>query len=155
MNYVTAGLLAFITLLGGFYGGYRYEAAKVPSSSAGSPTASATGGGTGVGRFAGGGGAFAGGGGTGGAGFFGGRGGAGTITNLTATGFTLTTPGGATTKVTFGSGMTVRKTVDGATSDLQDNLTVTVTGQRDASGNLTATAVTIVPAITASPSPAG
>jgi len=153
MNYVTAGLVAFITLLGGFYGGYRYEAAKVPATPAAASNAT-NGTGTGSGRFAGGfaGGAF--GGGAGGAGF-GGRGGAGTVSNLTASGFTLTTPGGTTTKVTFGSGMTVRKTVDGATSDLQDNLTVTVSGQRDASGNLTASTVTIIPAITASPSPAG
>jgi hypothetical protein len=153
MNYVTAGLVAFITLLGGFYGGYRYEAAKVPATNSNPPTAlqgGATGGaGAGAGRAGGG---FAGAGGAGG--LFAGRGGAGTISNLTATGFTLTTSNGTVTKVTFaGSGVTVRKTEAGSLSDLQNSETVTVTGQRDASGNLTAAAITIVPA--PAPSTAG
>ncbi|HVD01886.1 MAG TPA: hypothetical protein VNG93_12185 [Candidatus Dormibacteraeota bacterium] len=154
MNYVTAGLVAFITLLGGFYGGYSYEAAKVPASTGSGAAAASTGAGAaaaagaGAGRF---GGAF--GGGAGGA--FAGRGGAGKISNLTATGFTLTTAAGTVTKVTFGSGVTVRKTVTGTTSDLQNGVTVTVTGQRDASGNLTATAVTLVPLPAASATPGG
>jgi len=168
MNNLTAGLIVVIALLGGFYGGFRYESGKVgttPAAAATAATGSAatgrTGTGTGAGAaggagFAGGGGAgFAGGGGggAGGAGFGGGRGSAGTITNLTATGFTLHTANGTDTKVTFAPSATVRKTVSGQLSDLQESATVTVTGTRDSSGNLVATAITIVPA--ASPSPAG
>ena len=148
MSYVTAGLVAFIALLGGFYGGYRYEAARVPATTSNTPTVTqGTAAGAGAGRTAGG---FAGAGGAGG--IFAGRGGVGTISNLTATGFTLTTANGTVTKVTFASsGLTVRKTDTGSVSDLQDSETVTVTGQRDASGNLTATGITIVPSPAASP----
>lgn len=150
MNHVTAGLVAFITLLGGFYGGYRYEAAKIPSTTGSTGAAAATtggGGAAGGGRIGAG---FAGAGGAGG-GIFAGRGGAGTISNLSATGFTLTTPNGTVTKVTLGPSVTVRKTVNGSVSDLQDSETVTVSGTRDAGGNLQATAITIVPAPAASP----
>ena len=88
------------------------------------------------------------------AGFGGGRGGnAGTITNLTSTGFTLHSANGTDTKVTFASGATVRKTVAAQQTDLTNTATVTVTGTRDASGNLVATTITIVPV--ASPSPGG
>jgi hypothetical protein len=149
MNYITGGLVAFIALLGGFYGGYRYEAAKVPATASNTTTIQGGAGTAAGGTRTGGAGGFAGAGGAGGV--FGGRGGAGTITNLTANGFTLTTAGGTTTKVTFGSGVTIRKTVTGSSSDLQDSETVTVTGTRDASGNLTATAINIVPTPTASP----
>jgi hypothetical protein len=158
MSNLIAGLFVVIALMGGFYGGYRYEATKLPTTQA---AATGTGGnnaagGGGGGRFGGGGG-FTGAGGTAGgggpAGGFGGRGSIGTVTNLTATGFTLHTIGGTDTKVTFASGAGVRKTVDGALSDLQDLETVTVTGDRDAAGNLTATVITIVPAISPSPSP--
>ena len=82
MSYVTAGLVAFIALLGGFYGGYRYEAARVPATTSNTPTVTqGTAAGAGAGRTAGG---FAGAGGAGG--IFAGRGGVGTISNLTATG---------------------------------------------------------------------
>jgi hypothetical protein len=154
MNYLTGGLVAIITLLGGFYGGYRYEAAKVPAPTNNNAPVIVQGGGAGAGAGAGRtGGGFGGAGGAGGV--FAGRGGAGTISNLTATGFTLTNANGTVTKVTFGSGVTVRKTVTGTASDLQDSQTVTVSGTRDASGNLTATAITIVPAPAASPGAGG
>ena len=81
--------------------------------------------------------------------------GVGTITNLTATGFTLHSANGTDIKVTFGSGATVRMTVAGQITDLKDNVNVTVTGARDASGNITATAITIVPAPAASPAAGG
>jgi hypothetical protein len=160
MNNLTVGLIAVIAVLGGFYGGFRYEASKVTTASAAAATTTAgtgttgrtgTGTGTGAGGGAGGaGGGFAGG---GGAGFAGGRGNAGTITNLTSTGFTLHSANGTDTKVTFASSATVRKTVTGALTDLQNNVTVTVTGTRDSSGNLVATTITLVPL--ASPSPGG
>jgi len=159
---LTAGLIVVIALLGGFYGGFRYESSKVGTTAAAATTTGTTGTtgrtGTGTGTGTARGGGFAGGGGvTGGGagagGFGGGRGGAGTITNLTATGFTLHTANGTDTKVTFAAGATVRKTVTGALTDLSNSVTVTVTGTRDSSGNLVATAITIVPV--ASPSPGG
>jgi YD repeat-containing protein len=148
MNNLTVGLIAVIAVLGGFYGGFRYESGKVTTASAATP---ATTGGTGT-RTPGAAGAGGGAGGfAGGGGFGGGRGSAGTITNLTATGFTLHNANGTDTKVTFAPSATVRKTVAGQLTDLQNAATVTVTGTRDASGNLVATAVTIVPAPSASP----
>jgi len=151
MSNLTAALFVGIALLGGFYGGFRYESAKVTptSSSSNTPAAAASAPTTAGGGGAGGaGGGFAGGGGGGGG--FAQRGAAGTITNLTSTGFTLHSANGNDTKVSFGSSATIRKTTDGAASDLSNNLTVTITGQRDASGNLTATVITIVPAATTS-----
>ena len=148
MTNLTAALFVGIALLGGFYGGFRYESAKVtPSTSSGTPTAGATAPTTRGGA----GGGFAGGGGAGGAGgTFAGRGAVGTITNLTSTGFTLHNANGTDTVVTVATGATVRKTTDGALSDLSNNLNVPVTGQRDASGNLSTTVITIVPAATPS-----
>jgi hypothetical protein len=156
MNNLTVGLITVIALMGGFYGGFRYESGKVTTANAAAATTggaaarAGTGTGTGAGTGAGGG-AFAGGGGAGGGGFAGGRGSAGTVTNLTATGFTLHSANGTDTKVTFASDATVRKTVAGQLSDLSNTVTVTVTGTRDASGNLVATAITIVPVPAASP----
>jgi len=160
MTNLTAALFVVIALLGGFYGGFRYESTKLPATT-GTGTATTAGNGTAAngtaGRGAGGAGGAAGAGANGGGfgGGFGGRGGAGTITNLTSTGFTLHSANGTDTKVTFTSGATVRKTVDGQVSDLQNNLTVTVSGTRDANGNLTATTITIVPAAAANPNGAG
>jgi len=149
MTNLTAALFVGIALLGGFYGGFRYESGKVtPSGSSGTPTVAATAPANRGGPGAGGGG-FAGAGGAGG-GTFAGRGAIGTITNLTATGFTLHGANGTDTQVSFGSGATVHKTADGTLADLSNNLNVTVTGQRDANGNLTATVITIVPAASTS-----
>jgi hypothetical protein len=151
MNNLTTGLVVAIALMGGFYAGFRYESGKVPvaAASAASVTAGSASLGTARNGTAGTPGA---GGGTAGApgnGAFAGRGGnAGTVTNLTAAGFTLHSASGTDTKVTFGSGAVVRKTVTGQLSELTDNASVTVTGQRDASGNLVATVITIVPAAT-------
>ncbi len=150
MSNLTTGLIVAIALLGGFYGGFRYEYAKVPVAAAPAaslPTATIGTGTTGA-TQSGGGTAGATGGGTGG-GAFAGRGSAGTVTKLTATGFTLHSANGTDIKVTFGSGAVVRKTVNGQLSDLTENATVTVTGQRDANGNLVATVITIVPVATA------
>jgi hypothetical protein len=155
MNNLTAGLIVVIALLGGFYGGFRYESGKVPTAAAattsGTAPRTATGSGAAAGGGAAGGGFAGGGGGAGGGGFAGARGNAGTITNLTATGFTLHGATGTDTTVTFAPNATVRKTVAGQLSDLSNSVTVTVTGTRDSSGNLVATAITIVPTPTASP----
>jgi YD repeat-containing protein len=159
MNNLTVALIAVIAVLGGFYGGYRYESGKVATTAAAATTTGGTatgrtGAGTGAGNGTAGGGGFAGaGGGAGAGGFAGGRGNAGTVTNLTATGFTLHNANGADTKVTFAPGATVRMTVAGQLTDIKDAANVAVTGTRDASGNLVATTITIVPA--AAPSPGG
>jgi hypothetical protein len=152
MSNLTAGLVVVIALLGGFYGGFRYESGQV-GASANAAAASGTSGAalrTVTGNGTTGGGGFAGAGGAAG-GFGGGRGSAGTITNLTATGFTLHSANGTDTKVTFAPGATVRKTVTGQLSDLSESATVTVTGTRDSSGNLVATTITIVPLPSVSP----
>lgn len=152
MSNLTAALLVLVAVLGGFYGGLRYETGKAATGAAPAATAAVTS------TAAGGGGrsgaaspGTAANGATGAAqgsgGFAGGRGGnLGTVTNLTANGFTLHPANGSDVAVVLGAGATVRKTVDGQVTDLQNNLHVTVAGQRDASGNLVATAVTIVPA---------
>ena len=140
-NRLTVGLVVVVALLGGFYGGFRYASGKV-ATTANAAAATATPGAN-PNRTGGAGGGFAG---VGGAGFGGGRGNAGTITNLTATGFTLHSANGTDTTVTFAPGATVRRTVSGQITDLQVNSTVAVAGTRDAAGNLVATAITLVPA---------
>ena len=151
MNTLTAGLIAVIALLGGFYGGFKYESGKIPTAAAATTSGTAPRTATGAGTGATGAGGFAGGGGAGGGGFAGGRANAGTVANLTASGFTLHSANGTDTKVTFGPDATVRKTVAGQLSDLSNSVTVTVTGTRDSSGNLVATTITIVPVPAASP----
>ena len=150
-NNLTVGLIAVVALLGGFYGGFRFESTKIPTASAAVQTPTATGTGR-TGTGAGGGGGFGGG---GGGGQFLGRGNGGTVTSLTSTGFTLHNPNGTDTKVTFGPTVTVRKTVAGQISDVTENATVQVAGTRDANGNLVATVITLVPLPAASPSPGG
>jgi hypothetical protein len=152
MNNLTVALIAVIAVLGGFYGGFRYEAGKVTTASAAAATPTPRTGGAGGGGF---GGAGSGGGAGGGAGFAGGRGNAGTVTNLTSTGFTLHSANGTDTKVTFAPTITVRKSVAGQVSDVSMNATVQVAGTRDSSGNLVAMTITLVPLPTASPSAGG
>ena len=147
-NRLTVGLAVVVALLGGFYGGFRYESGRVTataSAAVATPTQGAD-----PNRYGGTGSGFAG---AGGNGFGGGRGNAGTITNLTATGFTLHSANGTDTAVTFAAGATVRKTVSGQLADLEVNTAVAVAGTRDAAGNLVATAITLLPV--ASPSPVG
>lgn len=144
MSQVTAFLLVVIAALGGFYGGFRYEkgagAANAASSTNNPPKVSATAP------------AGAGGGGTAFGGAFGGggiRGSAGTISNLSDKGFTLSLANGSTVNVSYGStSPTVRKTTEGSLADLQNGETVSVAGSRDASNNLTAQQITIVPTAT-------
>lgn len=149
MSQVTAFLLVVIAALGGFYGGFRYEkgagTANAASSTNNIPKVSAT-----TPAGAGGGGTAFGGGSFGGGGAGGGfRGSAGTISNLTDKGFTLSLANGSTVNVSYGStSPTVRKTTDGSLADLQNGETVSVTGSRDANNNLTAQQITIVPTAT-------
>jgi hypothetical protein len=146
-------MIAVVTLLGGFYGGYKLgQGQTVRASAANSTTGSGTGGGFGA--------AF--GGGANAARFcsttasprpsasglaanrF--RGGAtGTITVVTSNSITVHNPACNTdTKVTFDSSVIIRKTVDGSSSDLQENKTVTVQGQRQSDGSVKANSITIV-----------
>lgn len=161
-GYVVA-LLVVVGLLAGFYGGYRVGQNNV-SASTGSNAGSRSNVGTG----------FQGGGG-------GGRGGgfgsacpspgapspspgtnavaSGTITDLTSSSLTITTPA-CEVKVVFGNTVQVSKTTTGTTGDLQDNITVTIVGTRQADGSIKATTIQIggiriVTRAGASPSPAG
>lgn len=140
-SYVVA-LLVVVGVLGGFYGGYKIGQNNVSASTASSS-----------GQFNRGapGGAFA-----------GARGVAavcpspgaptpspgsaalarGTVTDLAAGSFTVTSTV-CDVKVTFGSTVQVSKTVTGSTGDLQDNLTVTIVGTRQADGTILARTIQI------------
>lgn len=82
----------------------------------------------------------------------------GTITNLSSTSMTLTNTS-CDVKVVFSNTVQVSKTVAGNTSDLQDNITVTIIGTRQADGSIKATQIQIGNAGlgqgTASPAPSG
>jgi hypothetical protein len=146
---VIAGLAVLVGLLAGFYGGYNFGQAHAASSTRSGITSLTQG--QGSQGFA-------------GAAFAGcpspgasprpnanpnGRGAAtGTISLLTGDSFTVQNPRCNTSvKVTFApSSVIIRKTVDGQVSDLQNNQTVTVQGQRQPDGSIKATTITIVPA---------
>jgi len=158
--YVVA-LLLVVGILGGFYGGYKTGQSNVSANTATQNQASRTGGqgAIGAGR---GGGAF----------------GAacpspgaaspspgsnavasGTVTDLTPTSLTITATG-CDVKIVFGNTVQVSKTVTGSTSDLKDNMTVTIVGTRQADGSIKATTIQIGGARVgarggASPSPSG
>jgi uncharacterized protein DUF5666 len=140
-----AALIAAVALLGGFYGGYK--TGQAGGSSSGTAFAQ-TGGNSGR---------------SGGAGITFAcpspgaspspnarairRGTTGVISSLTANSFTVHDARCNTdTKVTFDQSVIVRKTVDGQASDLQENQSVAVQGQRQADGSVKANTITIVPA---------
>ncbi|HZU18505.1 MAG TPA: hypothetical protein VFD01_18115, partial [Candidatus Dormibacteraeota bacterium] len=136
---VIAGLAVLVGLLAGFYGGYNFGQAHAASRS--SSTVAGLGQGQGGQGFAGA--AFAGcpsPGATPRANANPNRAGAtGTISLLTPSGFTVQNPRCNTSvKVTFAPSVIVRKTVDGQVSDLQNNQTVTVQGQRQPDGSIRA-----------------
>src|SRR5207302_9518200 len=98
---------------------------------------------------------FAGRGGAGGAGGAGGGGGvSGTIKSISGDTIQVSTALSVTT-VTLGTTTTVLKTSPGTTADLQVRQQVTVRGQRDAAGNVTATTIQVVPAGTNLGGPGG
>ena len=141
-TYVIALLLA-VGVLAGFYGGFKVGQNNVSASTTGQKAATRT-----PGNF----------------GNFGGTGvrgasacpspGApspssgtqavarGTIGDLTSSSMTLTSTN-CDVKVVFGNTVTVAKTVAGNTSDLKDNMTVTIVGTRQADGSIKATAIQI------------
>jgi hypothetical protein len=135
-------LLLVVGILGGFYGGYKVGQNNV-SASSNNPVATRTGTSTGFGG--GGGRAF----------------GAacpspgapspspgsqavarGTITNF-ATGSMTITNTQCDVKVVFGNTVQVYRTVAGNTSDLKDNIAVTIIGTRQADGTIKATTIQI------------
>jgi len=138
--YIVA-LLVVVGVLAGFYGGYRMGQNNVSASTTQNQSART---------------------GTAGSGF--GRGGgfgsacpspgapspspgsnavaSGTVTDLTSSSLTITTTA-CDVKVSFGNTVQVSKTVTGTTSDLKDNMTVTIIGTRQADGSIKATAIQI------------
>lgn len=159
-GYVVA-LLVVVGVLAGFYGGYRIGQNNV-SASTGTNSISKSNLGTG----------FQAGGGRGG-----GFGSAcpspgapspspgtnavasGTITDLTSNSLTITSTA-CEVKVVFGNTVQISKTTTGTTGDLQDNITVTIIGTRQADGSIKASAIQIGGnrigiRAGASPSPAG
>jgi len=140
--YVLA-LLVVVGVLGGFYGGYKVGHNTVSANT--TQTQNNTRGGN-----------------VAGGGLGGGRGGAaacpspgaptpspgsravatGTITGLTSSSLTITNPN-CEVKVSFGNSVQVSRQVAGNTSDLKDNLTVTIIGTRQADGSIQATAIQI------------
>lgn len=153
--YVVA-LLVAVGILAGFYGGYKVGHANVSANTASQSSASRTPGG-----------------------FGGGRGGGanacpspgapspspgstavarGAITDLTSSSFTITMTA-CDVKVVFGNTVQVSKTSAGSTSDLKDDITITVIGTRQADGTIKATTIQIGGAVFsnpgAAPSPGG
>ena len=142
-SYVVA-LMLVVGVLGGFYGGYKVGQNNVSASTT-TQNQTRTGG-----NFS---------------GITGGRGGggfgsacpspgapspspgsnavaSGTVTNLTSSSLTITTTA-CDVKVTFGNTVQVSKTVAGSTSDLADNMTITIIGTRQADGSIKATQIQI------------
>lgn len=142
--YVVA-LLLVVAVLGGFYGGYKLGQSNAVKASTTSGQASRTPGG--FGGFGG-----------------GGRGGGGaaacpspgapspspgtnavargTISDLTSSSFTIALTA-CDVKIVFGNTVQVSKTAPGSTSDLKDNITITVIGTRQADGSIKATTIQI------------
>ena len=142
MKMYVIALAVLVGVLGGFYGGYKVGQNNVSASSTtGGTRAGNTGGSSLI---------------AGGRGFgtvcpspgatppaTGSQGLArGTVTNLSGTSMTVTNTN-CDVKVTFGPTVTIQKQVLGSTADLRDNLTVTITGTRQADGSILAQTILI------------
>lgn len=142
MKSYVVGLIVIVAVLGGFYGGFKVGHATVtPSTTPQSQLARNTGGG---------------------GGFGGTRGGVaaacaspgpatssgtqalarGTISNLGSSSLTVTNPS-CEVKVTLGANVAISKQSAGSTADLKNNLTVTITGTRQADGSILAQTIQI------------
>jgi hypothetical protein len=144
-TYVVA-LLVVVGVLAGFYGGFKVGQNNVSASTTNASKSSSR---------------------TPGSGFFGGTGSGGarlsavcpspgapspspgsqavargTINNLSSTSMTLSNTS-CDVKITFSNTVQVSKTVAGNTSDLKDNITVTIIGTRQADGSIKATTIQI------------
>jgi hypothetical protein len=150
MRNLTIALGLLIFGLGGFYGGAKFEATKVPATptltnagaNAGLNGAGANGGRGPNAGTSGGAGTTTG---SGGGGFVA-RGTFGQITAINGDTLTLQDAQGNQIKVQLQPNTTLSKSVQGAKSDLTTGITVTVAGQRGSDGTVTANAITIVPA---------
>jgi hypothetical protein len=74
----------------------------------------------------------------------------GTISDLTSSSMTITSAQ-CDVKIEFGNTVQVSKNVAGNTSDLQDNITVTIIGTRQADGSIKATTIQIGGAVFGNP----
>ena len=139
MNYVIAGLVVVIGVLGGFYGGAKYGQAHPTSAAAASSPSPAQDGGFNRSRV-------------GGVGAQGGQAGGGAGFAPAASGQIVAVGNGTITvhdrqtnkdvKVNVGSAR-ISKTVPGTASDLTQNEAVTVSGQAGADGVVNAQAIAI------------
>ena len=151
IKFPIAALVVVVALLGGFYGGYKVGGSG-QASAAGATAASGTGGGGGAfGRGLGVAAACPSPGATPAPSASGGglarRGTSGTVTNLTSSSLTVHDARCNTdVKVTFDPSVIIRKTALGQVSDLQEQVTVTVVGARQADGSVKANSIQIVPA---------
>jgi hypothetical protein len=140
---LVSALALLIAALGGFYAGYKLSQSRQPTLAAAAQSTSA-GGGTGGARAA-----------AGGGGGAAGQGQRGAGRNLTTGSITQVGDGfvvvhdratGKDVKVTLGSSTRITKTVSGAPSDLQKDVTVAVQGSTGSDGTVSATGITVVPA---------
>ncbi len=133
----TIGIIVGVIVLvaaagaGGFYGGTAYAAQQATNVRSAFLNGRG-GGGTGGGGFGGGGGA-------GGGGVF------GTVKSVNGNTIQVSTAQNVTT-VTISSTTNIVKTVSGAATDIQVGEQISARGQRDSSGNVTATSIQVVPA---------
>lgn len=139
MKPYVVGLLVVVAILAGFYGGYKVGHNSVSANTNSQSPAVRTG--TGLGGTRG----------------FGGAAcpspgattstgsralASGTISNLSSNSLTVTNPN-CEVKVTFASTVTISRQVAGSTSDLKDNLAVTIVGTRQADGSILAQSIQI------------
>ena len=145
IKFPIAILVAVVTLLGGFYGGFKMGQGQPATALAASNNAT-TGGGrnfTGLGACPSPGASPS----PSASGQAAARGSTGTITNLSTTSFTVhNTRCNTDEKVTFDSSLIVHKTANGTAADLQESQTVTIQGTRQSDGSIKANVITIVPA---------
>ena len=146
IGWVIVILIALVAVgAGGFYGGTAYAAnAAQQASNVRAQFLDGRGGvaGAGTGTTNG----------AGGAGFGGGV--VGTIKSISGDTIQVSTAQNVTT-VTLSGATTIQKSVTASTADLQVGQQITVRGQRDASGNVAATSIQLVPAGTTFGGPGG
>ena len=130
-------VLAVLLAAGSFYGGMAYQRTQTNNVRNNFLASRGLNGANGTGNFTGAQGAFAGG---------LGRGAQGTIKSINGNTITITSAQGTDVTVTMQNSTVVLKTTSGASSDLVQGDRVAVTGQRDSSGNMTATQILIEPA---------
>jgi hypothetical protein len=144
----TIGIIIGVIILcgavgaGAFYGGTVYELQQVQT------TRNAFFNGRGGTGGTGGGGGGAGGGGFGGGGTF------GVVKSISGNTIQISTPQNVTT-VNLTDATVIQKTVTGAVADIHVGDTITARGQRDSSGNVTATTIQVLPPGTTFPNRGG